>query len=81
MTNLEKLKQLFLDVFLLEPDEFRLDLKKEDVLTWDSLGVVSIAVGLHETFGYHMTPDQAMSVKSVRDIISILESEGILFHA
>jgi acyl carrier protein len=79
MTNLEKLKELVCEVFLLEPSEFRLDLKREEVDTWDSLGVVAIAVGVQETFGYHFTVEEATSVKGVQDIIKILEAYGILF--
>ena len=49
MGNREKLKQLLTDIFLLDPSEFRFDLSREQVETWDSLAVVSVAVGVHET--------------------------------
>lgn len=80
MTNTEKLKDLIVEVFLIDPAEFQLDLKREQVETWDSLGVVSLAVGVQETFGHHFTQDEAMSIKGIRDIISILEARGIAFH-
>jgi len=80
MNNREKLKTLLIDIFLLQDDEFHFDLKREDVDTWDSLGIVSMAVGIQETFGYHFTPDQATSVTGVKDIIGILESNGINFN-
>jgi acyl carrier protein len=79
MGNREKLRQLLIDIFLLAPDEFRFDLTREQVETWDSLGVVSVAVGVHETFGYHPTPEEAASLKSVPDIMELLESKGIRF--
>ena len=79
MTNREKLQDLLLDVFLLDPSEFHFALKREEIQTWDSMGVVAIAVGVDETFGYHFTPDEATSVASVDDIIRILESKGISF--
>ena len=79
MTNREKLNDLLLDVFLLDPSEFSFDLKREDLKSWDSRGVVAIAVGVQETFGYHFTPDEATSVTCVEDIIRILESKGISF--
>jgi acyl carrier protein len=79
MSNREKLKNLILDVFLLNPTEFRFDLMRDEVDTWDSLGVVSLAVGVHETFGYHMTPDEATSLKGVGDVISVLRAKGIDF--
>lgn len=79
MTNREKLQELLLDVFLLDPSEFRFDLKREEIKTWDSMAVVAIAVGVDETFGYHFTPEEATSVMGVEDIIRILESKGISF--
>ena len=79
MTNREKLSDLLLDIFLLEPEEFSFDLTREDVETWDSLAVVSVAVGVKETFGYHFTPEEATGVARVQDIIDLLESKGISF--
>jgi acyl carrier protein len=79
MTNREALKELLLDVFLLDPDEFQFDLKREEIQTWDSMAVVAIAVGVDEVFGYHFTPDEATSITGVDDIIRILESKGISF--
>jgi acyl carrier protein len=79
MTNREKLEDLLIDIFLLEPDEFRFDLSRDEVETWDSLAVVSVAVGIKETFGYHFTPEEATSVQSVQNIMDILESRGICF--
>jgi acyl carrier protein len=77
MSNRAKLQQLFLDVFLLDASEFHFELRRADIDTWDSLGVVSLAVGIHQTFGYHPTPDEATSLASVADVIALLESHGI----
>jgi hypothetical protein len=43
------------------------------------MSVVAIAVGVDETFGYHMSPDEAMRVAGVADIMNILEEKGISF--
>ncbi len=77
MSNRAKLKQLVLDVFLLDDAEYHLDLKRSDIDTWDSLGVVSLAVGIHQTFGYHPTPDEATSLSSLADVVALLSSHGI----
>lgn len=79
MTNREKLQNVLLDIFLLAPEEFRFDLTRDEIDTWDSLGVVSLAVGIHEAFGYHMTPEEATGLRSVPDLISLLTSKGIAF--
>jgi acyl carrier protein len=79
MNNREKLQDLLLDILLLDPSEFHYDLKREEIQTWDSMGVVAIAVGVDETFGYHFTPEEATSLTGVRDIIRILETKDISF--
>ena len=80
MTNREKLQKLIQDVFLLDPSEFSFDLTRSGVETWDSFGVVSLAVGLQQTFGYHLTPEEANGIKGVNDIIKVLECKGISFE-
>jgi acyl carrier protein len=77
VSNGEKLRQLIIDVLLLDDNEYRIDLTREEVETWDSLGVVSIAVGIDEVFGYHPTPEEATGIHSVTDIIDLLVSKGI----
>lgn len=78
-TNREQLSELLIDVFLLEPEEFGFELRRSDIETWDSLGVVAMAVGVQETFGYHFTPEEATGIDSVQDIIDLLTSKGVAF--
>ena len=80
MTNKEQLQNLIQDVFLLTSDEFRFDLKRSEVETWDSFGVVSMAVGVQQIFGYHFTPEEATSIQGVNDIVEVLTSKGISFE-
>jgi acyl carrier protein len=76
-SNRDRLKQLLLDVFLLDASEFRWDLARAEVDTWDSLGTVSLAVGVQEVFGYHMAPAEATGIKSVADVVALLSARGI----
>jgi len=78
--NLSKLSNLLIDVFLLEPEEFNIELSKEEIDTWDSLGTVAMAVGIEEEFGYHFTPEEATGIESIRGIIQLLDSKGIEFE-
>ena len=52
----DKLNDLLMEVFLIEEDEVTDDLRRADLDTWDSLGTVSLAVGVEEVFGYHIDP-------------------------
>jgi len=77
MTNQEKLIDLLADVFLLEPDEVHLDLRRDELDTWDSLGTVSLAVAVEESFGYHMRPEEAVALTGVTDLVRLLEARGV----
>lgn len=79
MDNRQKLRELLMDVLLLSEQEFSFDLEREKVETWDSLAIVAIAAGIDETFGYHLSSDEAVSLTGVGDIIKILERKGIRF--
>jgi acyl carrier protein len=79
MSNRDKLKRLIVDTFLLEDHEFRFDLTREQVESWDSLGIVAIGVGIKDTFGYHPTPKEATALGGVPDIIALLEQKGFSF--
>ena len=79
MENRQKLRDLLIDVLLLNDKEFTFDLRRNQVETWDSLAIVAIAAGIDETFGYHFDSDEAVGLTGVRDIVRILEREGIRF--
>jgi acyl carrier protein len=74
-----ELKLLLQEIFVLEESEFRFDLKNDEVETWDSLGTVSLSVGIEETFGYHFTQEEALGIRGFQDIIDILETNGVSF--
>ena len=79
MSNQDKLRDLVCDTFLISPAQYRPDLRRDEIDTWDSLGVVALAVGVQEVFGYHLTPTEATSVKSLPELIALLTSKGIAF--
>jgi acyl carrier protein len=79
MNNRDKLQDLIQDILLLDDGEFHFGLNRSDVETWDSMSVVAIAVGVHEEFGYHFTPEEATGIRSVQDIVDLLETKGISF--
>jgi acyl carrier protein len=77
MTNRDKLKKLLRDIFLLGETDFSWDLRQDDILSWDSLGTVSLAVGVQEVFGHHFAPEEAMGIKSFKDVVALLEKNGV----
>ncbi|MDH3275720.1 MAG: acyl carrier protein [Gammaproteobacteria bacterium] len=79
MNNHQKLKDLLLDVFLIGESEYSLEISQEDIETWDSMGLVAMAVGIEETFGHHLTQEEALSIRKFQDIVDILSTKGMSF--
>ncbi len=79
MTRRQQLKELLADIFLRDPADIDFAMTRHDIDNWDSLAVVSIAVGVRQVFGYHFTPDEANGIQSFQDIIALLEAKGISF--
>lgn len=79
MTNRDKLRTLLIDVFLLEESEVSFELKRTDVRTWDSLGLVALAMGVEEVFGLHLTPAEVSEIAGVPDLMAVLVGKGIAF--
>jgi acyl carrier protein len=77
VTGREKLNDLLMDVLLLEGGELSDELQRADLDTWDSLGVLSLAVGVEEVFGYHMTPEEVMRLDSIGDLVGLLRARGV----
>jgi acyl carrier protein len=51
---------------------------KEEIVAWDSLGVLTLIAGLNEDFGIEMTDSELRSLKSIKDIITLLQNKGKL---
>jgi acyl carrier protein len=80
MSNREKMRKLFVDMFLLDDREFIFDLRHEQLSMWNSLGVVSLVIGVQEVLGNYFTPSKANCVASVQDVITRFEINGIFFN-
>lgn len=69
-----------MDVFLIDESEYSLELSQEDVETWDSMGLVAMGVGIEETFGYHPSQEEALSIRKFQDVVDMLTSKDISFE-
>lgn len=81
MTEYHALRTVLDDVLLLEPDEFRLDLSRREVETWDSVGQVFVANAIETQFAIHASPDEWAAVDTVADVIELLGRHGVQFEA
>lgn len=66
------LKQLFVDIFDIEEEEFGDDLTYEDTPDWDSLGHMKLVAALTENFRVEFDIEEVMAMESVAHIKKIL---------
>lgn len=77
MNNIQKIESVFMDALLLDEGEFSADMTRDAVDSWDSLGTVSIIVGLQKELGINVDQTEAVKVQSVQGFIDLLEAAGI----
>ena len=51
---------------------------RDDVPTWDSMGVLALMAGMDEKFNIVLTDDDIKSMKGVADILALLREHGKL---
>lgn len=61
----------------LEPALIRDDLVQTDVPTWDSFAHVMLVTNLESAFDLRISPADAVSLRSVRDIREFLRRHGV----
>lgn len=74
-----KLRDLLVEILLIDEEQYRDENGPDAIETWDSLAMVRIAVGIEEVFGCGMTPEEMVSLESIGDIKAILRSHDIRF--
>ena len=77
MNNIQKIESVFMDALLLDEGEFSADMTRDAVDSWDSLGTVSIIVGLQKKLGINVDQTESVKVQSVQGFIDLLEAAGI----
>jgi acyl carrier protein len=67
---------VFEKIFKVEPAEFAPSLVPEEVLLWDSLGHMNLAMELEDRFGIQLDVDEITEMTSAGRIIEILKAKG-----
>ena len=73
----DSLVNLLSDLFKIDRDGIKNDLKREDIDIWDSLKHMELVVALEQTFGVELTIDDIMAMQSIGEIKRILEEKNI----
>ncbi|MFO1305241.1 MAG: acyl carrier protein [Burkholderiales bacterium] len=66
------------EVFEEPPGSLGPDTPRDDIPTWDSMGVLALMAGMDERHGILLTDADVMSMQSVNDILAVLRKHGKL---
>ncbi len=60
------------------PEKLSPETPREDILAWDSLGVLTLMASLDSDFGITLEDDQLQDLKKVDDILQILRKHNVI---
>ena len=60
------------------PGKLNSDTRRDDIIAWDSLGVLTLMASLDSDFGIMLSDDQVQNMKKAGDILEILRKNGKL---
>lgn len=72
---LTKVREIFEELFDVDPHSVSLETKASDIPAWDSVGHLSLCGILEESFEIRFDVSDLGEVNSVRAIVSIVESQ------
>jgi acyl carrier protein len=66
------------EIFEEPPGSLKPDTTRDDIPTWDSMGVLALMAGMDEKFAILLTDDDIRSMSAVEDILAVLRKHGKL---
>lgn len=72
-----KVKDVFVQVLNIKPDEIKPDAKLYDSLGVDSTELVEVCVALKKTFAVDLAGNEIKKNNSINDIVNILKNKGV----
>lgn len=75
MTNLEKLNQIFCEVYSVEESALNDDFINTNVETWDSIHQLSMVAAIEEAFDLMMDAEDILEMTSYNNVKQLLASK------
>jgi len=75
MTNLEKLNQIFCEVYSVEESALNEDFVNTNVETWDSIHQLSMVAAIEEAFDLMMDAEDILEMTSYVNVKNLLTSK------
>ena len=73
MNTKDRVLNVFSKVFNLNDNQIDKSTKKEDIESWDSIGHLSLIMGLEEEFQIKLTTDEIVAINNVENCIRIID--------
>lgn len=70
-----KVRGAFQHAFDIDPQTITIDTSPSDVPAWDSMGHVTLASNLEQTFGLSFDVDDLMEMENVKEICRVLQTK------
>lgn len=70
-----KVRGAFQHAFDIDPQTITIDTSPSDVPAWDSMGHVTLASNLEQTFGLSFDVDDLMEMENVKEICRVVQSK------
>lgn len=78
MIHLQDALDLIATVFGEREGSMTAETQSSSIAGWDSMGTLMLLAELDEKFGIHLEESEIYALKSVGDILRVLEREGVL---
>ena len=72
---LSNVQAAFKAAFDINPESVTMETTASDISAWDSVGHLSLAGNLEETFGVSLDVDDLMEMENVREIVRIITAK------
>ena len=72
---LDKVQTAFVSAFNIDPQTISINTVPNDIPAWDSMGHVTLASSLEQTFGLTFDVDDLMAMENVKEIFRIVQSK------
>lgn len=72
---LEHVRRAMVELFEIDPEEIQLDTRVVEDLDLDSIDAIDMFVELHEVTGRRIDVQVARKIRTVQDIVNLVESE------
>ncbi len=72
---LTKVREVFHASFNVDPSAVTMETKASDITGWDSVGHLSLASNLEQTFKISLDVDEMMEMENVREIVRIVQNK------